>query len=121
MVTIIRAGAGEAGLALLERPDLDPESRNLAAMRVEESRRVIHELDPPADDGKPRALADYPSDRATDGHQAGVEAFQSMGQLTGASGGPLARPGTLFRPTEVLGEVPYRPHHAIGFSPAKVR
>jgi integrase len=40
-------------LALLERPDLDPESRNLAMMRVEESRRVICELDPQADDGNP--------------------------------------------------------------------
>ena len=37
-------------LALLERTDLDPESRNLAITRVEESRRVIDDLDlQPAD------------------------------------------------------------------------
>ncbi|WP_299109921.1 integrase [uncultured Bradyrhizobium sp.] len=41
----------QRNLALLERADLDPESRNLAMTRVEESRRVIRELDPQVDDG----------------------------------------------------------------------
>ncbi len=36
-------------LALLERADLDPESRNLAIARVDESRRVINDLDLQAD------------------------------------------------------------------------